>query len=218
MAGRFRKWFSSQAKSRRQLDSAGQLATGDLVKFKLLAPPLLAGQTFKVDEVNTYQYEHSSETEFVLRGSPRRTLFMTVDSGEDDPALRLSVKLSRAEVASLFDLDQFARVFDQEGGEVIIHRQHAPDEPGHLLADLQGFTAPEYVRTPFAITAYFCKGDFRERRKELDEADGEALDYYCLTSTDEHYAIECEVYDGDDDVMCTLIEDIRLIEELWPAT
>ncbi len=218
MAGLFNKWFASKARSERQLDHPSQLTTGDLVKFKLLAPPLLAGQTFKVDEVNTYHYEHSVETEFVLRGSPRRTLFMTVDINEDDPALRLSVKLSRAEVASLFDLDQFARIFDQEEGEVIIHRQHAPDEPGHLLADLQGFTAPEYVRTAFAITAYFCKGDFRERREALDEADGESLDYYCVTSADERHAIECEVYDGDDDVMCTLIEDTRLIDELWPAS
>jgi len=76
----------------------------------------------------------------------------------------------------------------------------------------------DYVRTAFAITAYFCKGDFRERREALDEADGESLDYYCVTSADERHAIECEVYDGDDDVMCTLIEDTRLIDELWPAS
>lgn len=218
MAGLFNKWFSSKAKSERRLDSPSQLTTGDLVKFKLLAPSLLAGQTFKVDEVNTYHYEHSVETEFVLRGSQRRTLFMTVDTSEDDPTLRLSVKLTRAEVASLFNLDQFAKIFDQEGGELIIHRQHAPDEPGHPLADLQGFTAPEYVRTAFAITAYFCKGDFRERQQELDDAAGESLDYYCITSADERHAIESEVYDGDDDVLCTLIADTQLVEELWPAT
>ncbi len=203
-------WDRWTGASERSLNSVSELDTGDLLRFKLYAPGLLAGATFTVEGINTYEYESGKEFEFVLKGVSSRQVFLTVDPGDDSDRLRLSVRLNRAEVTRIFDPEIFSAVFDQEDGQVVV-----PCNGSELPEDLEDWTADRYTRTAFAIPAYFFKGDFRG--KELPEDGGEALDYYSLISDDESRALEIEIFDGDEDVLLTLIAEPALVEELWPG-
>lgn len=202
-------WGRLFGESERTLTRAADLDVGDMVRFKLYAPGFLAGATFEVGAVNTYEYESGKECEFVLKGLSRQ-LYLTVDPSADEEPLRLSVRIVRDEIAALFDMDAFAEVFDREEGEVRLSCSR-----GAVPQGLEGWCAERYVRTAFAVPAYFFNGDYR--KASLPEEGGEGLDYYALTSGDEGHAVEIEVFDGDEDVLLTLITEPGLIEELWPA-
>lgn len=221
MAGFFKNLFgadSKDASSTRKLNHPRELAVGDLVKFKIYAPALIAGQTFKVEAIGTYDYKSGTETEFTLRGSISQTLFMTVENTDEGSDIRLSLAQPRKVIQQLFNLDQFAEIFDNEQGPVRIDRIVNPDDTGHDLGELCGWTAPSYHRQTFGLRGYFHEGDFRNRTVPNDTDQCEELDYYCLLSDDERHAVEIEVYDDDEDVFLTLITDLDVIEELWPGS
>lgn len=221
MAGFFKNLFGSndtESPPQRQLNHPRDLNVGDLVKFKLYAPPLIAGHTFKVNAVNTYDYKSGLETEFTLQGSVSQAVFMTIENTDEGSEVRLSVKQPRNIIEKLFDLDQFADIFDNESGPVSIERQTNPDDPGHALDDLQGWTAPVYHRQTFAARGYYHNGDYRNGTIPQDSDNCEELDYYGLLSDDEKHEVEIEIFDDDEDVLLTLVSDESIIEELWPGT
>lgn len=221
MASFFKKMFgstSSDTPAQRQLNHPRDLNVGDMVKFKLYAPPLIAGQSFKVESVNTYDYKGGSETEFTLRGAISQSFFMTVENTDEGADVRLSLKIKRNVVEQLFNLDQFAEIFDNQQGPVHIERTVNPDEASHQLSELSGWTAPKYHREVFAMRGYFHEGDYRDKNVPNDTDRCEELDYYCIVSDDETRAVEIEVFDDDEDVMLTIISDDNIIEELWPGS
>jgi len=201
-------WGRLFGESERMLTRPADLDVGDMVRFKLYAPGFLAGSVFEVSAVNTYEYEAGQECEFVLKGVSSRQLYLTVDTEKD--RLRLSVRIVRDEVEAVFDMNVFPDTFDREEGEVRLNCR-ATAAP----KDLDGWCADTYIRTAFAVPAYFFDGDFR--KATLPEDSGEGLDYYALTSGDERHAVEIEVFDGEEDVLLTLIAEPELIEELLPA-
>jgi len=203
-------WGRLFGEPERSLTQVADLDVGDMVRFKLYAPGFLAGAAFEVAAVNTYEYEAGPEYEFVLKGVSPRQLYLTVDPNADDEGLRLSIRIVRNEVAALFDMDSFAEIFDREDGEVRLRCRSDAVPDG-----LDGWSADAYYRTAFAVPAYFFKGDYR--KATVPEDGGEGLDYYALTSSDETRAVEIEVFDGDEDVLLTLIVEPGLVEELWPA-
>ena len=204
----------------RQLEHPRDLDVGDLVKFKLYAPPLIQNDMFKVEEVNTLHYAgDNKEIEFVLRDSAsEHTIFMFVEESEDGLELRLSVKLTRDIWEELFGADELSPVVDDERGHVVVKRLIDPDTTEGPLAFLSGWTAPEYIRESFAVRGYYHTGDYRNKPLPDTTDNCEELDYYGLESKDENYALEVEVYDSDTDVLVTMITDVSLIEEMWPAS
>jgi hypothetical protein len=171
-----------------------------------------------VEDVNTYDYKSGAETEFTLRGATPQTVFMTVGNTDEGTEVRLSLKQPRNVVEQLFNLEQFAQIFDNEQGPVDIERQTNPDEPNHQLSELAGWTASVYHREAFATRGYFHKGDYRNRTVPTHSDDCEELDYYGLISDDEQHAVEIEIYDDDEDVLLSLITDESIMEELWPGS
>ncbi|MDH5232747.1 MAG: hypothetical protein OEZ58_17005 [Gammaproteobacteria bacterium] len=209
--------FGSKDKQVRVLTHPQDLQTGDLVRFKLYAPQPLPGQLFEVKSINTYDYQSSSETEFVLRSPTNDTAFLTVAETDSGLSVQLSRRITREIVGQLFDLNEFANIFDvaPDQAGVSIKRQLNPDENASALADLSGWTANQYTRNEYAVRGYFYEGDYRE--KPIPSEPGDELDYFGLVSDDENFAVSIEVYDGSDEVSLIVLTDENIIEEMWPA-
>lgn len=219
MAGFLKSLFGNKKEADvvRHLTHPKQLAKGDLVKFKLFTPAPLAGESFTIDEVNTYDFQSGNETEFVLRGSGKQTLFMTVDESDDEVELRISVKMPRTVVEQLFNLDQFSEIFDAEE-PVRLKRTGDPSSFDQQWSWLTNWTADFYTQNAKSVRGYFHKGDYRQQTLPNSADDADELDYYSLISDDEKRYIEIEVYDGDTDVMVTRLLEENDIEEMWPNT
>lgn len=219
MAGFLKSLFGSKKEqiNTRHLTHPRDLAVGDLVKFKLFTPAPLAGDTFKIEEINTYDYKSGKESEFVLKGTGKHTLFMAVDESDDEVELRLSIKMPRTTVEQLFDLDQFSGIFDAEQA-IRLERIGDPNSFDGEWSWLTNWTAPFYTQNSKAVRGYYHKGDYRKKVLPNSTDGCDELDYYSLISDDEKKYIEIEVFDGDTDVMATLLLDENDIEEMWPAT
>jgi len=65
----------------RNIETPKALQVKDLVSFKdsFSLPALLRGNSFEVQAVSTYQFEHSHYAEFTLKDSTGQLLFMSVD-------------------------------------------------------------------------------------------------------------------------------------------
>ncbi|WP_435102817.1 hypothetical protein [Arhodomonas sp. AD133] len=183
----------------RGLDRVEDLQAGDLVQFALLDLPELSGQRLEVTAVNTYRYGGGPEEhEWQLTGPAGEVLYLAVEA-DDERWLAVSRKLSRAEVAGLFDLDAFAGVFDGPGN--IELRRNAG------VAALAAWTVDAYHQVASAQ-----RGEFRSGRGGV-----ERFDYYALESADERFFVDAEVYaDGETEVAAGCYLPPRAIEQLWP--
>ena len=202
----------------RELKSAIDLMLGDSVTFKLHAPPLIKEKTFKVVAINTYDFESSTDSEFVLQGSSRTPIYMSIENNSDSVEIRLSVMLKHSTVRTLFSENELAEVIDNEDGLVEIHRLVDTDAVGSKLAEYAGWTAPKYYRQAFGVRGYHHKDDFRNKsipqKKAQHEKNCEEFDYYCLVSSDEKHVVEIAIYNDNEDVMLTFVTDEQIIEEL----
>ncbi len=206
--GLFDRWRKAGP---RRLAGPADLDVGDIVRFKLYSPGMLAGRRLTIEAANTSRDEGENETEFVLRGEAPRTVFMSVEDGDEGERLWLSTRLKQAEIESLFDADELAAIFDRDGGEVWLHRR--PE--ARIPEGLEDWFADRYVRTVQGLPGEYVRGDYRG--KSVPDEAGEGFDLYTLTSPDEGRAVLFEVYDGGDEVLAAIIVAPSLIEELWPA-
>jgi len=214
----FNKWLGSGDKTdvQRKLESPKDLAVGDIITFKLYAPPALCAKPFEVSEVNTYDFEDGNKAEMLLKAADGTIVFLSYETDDGKELLCLSQKINRSEVEALFDLDEFGAILDNEQGAVSLNLRFAEaDLPDHLQ-HFQGFLGSTYHRESFSERGYFHKGDFRVTGIP-DFAEGDELDYYSAVSPDEKHEVEIEVWDDDTDVSITLLTDVSLVEEMWPA-
>lgn len=207
----FKKWFGKETEQPRVLNHPKDLMPGDLLQFSdsFSLPKQLRGQTFQVAEVNTYQFQREYETEFTLKGDDRELFYMTV-SGGVSPVVSISRRIHRGIVEQLFDLDQFAGIFE-EHEQTTLPLQQPVDEYSGWLSDI-------YHQEIFAETGYYVKGDHRTNGVSYDaNNEDESFDYYSLISPDEKAAIELEVYDGGETEVClTIWLAIEDVKDMWP--
>jgi len=205
--------FSSQNSDKsnvRELTHPKDLQTGDIIKFKYLAQAMLSNQQFQISGIGTYDFKDRHLTEFKLTGNTDETLFMMVDDSDDETILTISVKLTRHMTEQMFDLDQFALVFDGDG-HIALARQQEPQ-------DYQHWSAPLYRQEICAEPGYYYKKDYRNIPLPEYQGNGDALEYYRLISDDRQFAIEAEVYEGGEtDVLMTLRRPLSDIDEMWPS-
>ncbi|KMT64013.1 hypothetical protein [Catenovulum maritimum] len=197
----------------RHLTHLSQLKITDVITFSdsFALPDLLRKQSFKVEEVNSYQYEKSSQIEFVLQGSGSVKVYVTVEKDDEEWA-NISVKINREQVSQVFDLDNFSEIFDDE----IQTELKLTDNPN----EYHNWVAPVYFQNAFAQRGYFYAKDFRPGKPPLTEdRDSEAFDYFRLTSADEQFSVEIEVWeDGDTDVLLTIHRPLTDIADMYPGT
>lgn len=211
-----KKWiksiFSEETESTtRTLDHPRDLNIGDIIKFRYLPQREISNQQFEVTQVNTYDFEDRNLTEFVLRDHSNNQIYLAVNELNDEPFLAISKKIKRNIVEQLFDLDEFALLFDDEANN-IIHRQSEPE-------NMEGWTSDSYQQEIFSERGYFHKGDYRNTEVPQNEDDGDDFDYYLAIDKSRQYVIEAEVYEGGEtDVLITVRRPLTDIEEMWPKS
>ena len=115
--------------------------------------------------------------------------------------------VDRPDVERLFDLGEFARLFDLDGaGNLALDRRAEPPE-------FAGWTAPVY-RQEAAHEA--VRRDADPLSGDPGAGAGRAFDFYRLVGDRRRHALEAYVHDGGrtDVVLAALLDD-AVVEEIW---
>ena len=210
----FKKIFSKDTQTQRKLTHVNQLLVGDIIVItdSFALPQALRAQQFQVTEVNTYEYEHNTQTEWALQGTEELALFLSLEV-DDTTELKLSLKIEHNEVETLFDLDNFSQIFD-EPGQAFLNRQGDNDITST-------WSSEQYQQSVFAKVGYFHRKDHRSESLSAYEGEGagEQLELYTLYNKDQSKGIDVEVWqDGDTDVFLTLFRPLTDIIDMYPAS
>lgn len=210
----FKKVFNKSTKEPRKLTQVNQLLVGDIIKLtdSFALPESLRNQEFQVKAVNSYEFEHSVETEWALLGTNHIEIFLSL-SVDDVTELKFSLKVSHDDIETLFDLDRFSEIFD---------------EPGQAFLDKQSDTeltsawsSSQYQQSIFAKVGYFHRKDHRSENLSAYEGkdSGEQFELYRLYNEDQSKGIDIEVWsDGDTEVCLTLFRPLTDIIDMYPAS
>ncbi len=188
---------------------ACDLDRGGFLKLGFVAPEGLARAELQVAGVHAIDFGGSVRRVLALEALGLGRLEMW--RGERE-TVAFARPIDRPDVAQLFDLESFARLFD-------------PDEPANLVieriaepAGFDGWTAPRY-RQEAAREAY--RHDVDPTRTTLGSAlteDVRAFDFYRLVSDRRGHALEANVHDGGrTDVALVALLPETVVEEIWPG-
>lgn len=211
MKNLFKSVFSKEDNNEaRVLAHPRDLQEGDIIKFQYLPQSEISNKSFEVSAISTYDFEDRNLTEFALKGDVESAIFMIVDENDDEAFLSISRKIARSDVEKLFDMDEFAELFDNEDHSLL----NRLNEPGHL----QNWTATQYRQEIYGEGGYYHKGDFRNKAIPENEDDGDEFEYYLAIDDKRQHTIEAEVYDGGEtDIIITIRRPVTDIEDMWPS-
>jgi len=202
---------------KRELNHPSHLQIGDMISIddSFALPPQLRGQQLRVESINTYEYQRSQQTEWVLKGHSSDTIYLSLEEG-DETHLAFSIKINRTIVEQMFSLDQFGDIFEEDEQAMLTTQTLSPDLAGQYAQWL----GKDYHQINFAQFGYFHRQDYRGTKPPQDEdgATGDEFESYHLLDDEEKYAVDIEVYgDGDTDVMLTLYRPPSDIRDYWPG-
>ncbi|WP_371186484.1 DUF4178 domain-containing protein [Thalassotalea maritima] len=209
----FLKKLFNKPTEQRKLTQVADLRKGDIFVLddSFALPELLRGQQFEVSAVNSYEYEHHTETEWVLQNHADQQLYLSLYV-DDKTYLKLSIKLAHEDVEALFDLEQFADVFEE--GDCIIERRRDNQQT-------QGFSCPQYRQYTFAKVGFFHRKDHRNENlsEYVGKDQGERFELFQLEGSDDRYGIDIEVWeDGDTDVFLHLYRPLTDVKDMYPGS
>ncbi|WP_372762269.1 DUF4178 domain-containing protein [Pseudoalteromonas sp.] len=206
-------FFKSKKAPQRQLNHASELHKGDMVTVidSFAYPAWLKGQTLRVVDVQTYQYQHSSDTELVLESNSGQVVFLQIEQQDGEQWAHFSIKIQRDDVAEIFGLDEFARIFDEES-LTYIETRNSPER-------FTQFLASSYQQSEAPYVCYFHNKDYRKHALPQYEQDGgEPCEMICLLSDDEKHGLNIEIWQGGEtEVSLTLTRPISDIVDLFPG-
>ncbi len=198
----------------RKLSNVKDLTVNDIIvmsdSFGL--PEALRAQEFQVSAVNSYEFEHNTQTEWVLQGNNDIQFFLTLDE-DDKTYLKFSLKILHQDVESLFDLEQFSTIFD-DPGQAQLERQTDNTTTSGWSDDL-------YRQRVFAQVGFFHRKDHRKDTLSQYEGkdSGEQFELYALYNEDQDKGIDIEVWqDGDTEVFLTLFKPTTDIVDMYPGS
>ncbi len=205
--------FGKKTPAPRQLNHPKDLQIGDMISMdnSFALPTQLRGQQLRVESICTYEYQRQQQPEWILKGHGSDTLFLSLDE-DDETYLCFSIKINRAQVEQLFDLDAFSDIFEEDIQATLSVNPNIPEQ-------LKQWVSDEYHQVNFAQFGYFHRQDYRGLRPPQDDGHnrGEAFESYHLIDAEESLAIDIEVYEnGETDVMLTLYRPLSDIREYWP--
>lgn len=210
----FLKKMFGEKKEQRQLQSPKDLTTGDIIVLtdSFALPENLRQKQYQVTKVNTYEFEHKTQLEWMLVGNDDTELYLSLEE-DDRTYLKFSLKIHHQDVECLFNLDDFAIIFE-ENQPAQLHKQQDN-------TTTTGWTNDQYHQHAFAQVGYFHKKDHRtETLSEFNGKDaGEQFELYTLYDNDEDKGIDVEVWnDGDTDVFLTLFRPLTDIVDMYPGS
>jgi len=198
----------------RKLNNVEELTLGDIIvmsdSFGL--PAALRAQEFQVSAVNSYEFEHKTLAEWVLQGHDNLELYLTLDV-DDKTYLKFSLKILHQDVETLFDLDNFAEIFDEPGQAQLTR-----------IADsntTSGWSSDLYQQSTYAQVGFFHRKDHRKDTLSPYEGkdSGEQFELYTLYNEDQDKGIDIEVWqDGDTEVFLTLFKPTTDIVDMYPGS
>ncbi|WP_085297901.1 hypothetical protein [Cognaticolwellia mytili] len=210
----FLKRMFSKPVQERKLSNVKDLTVNDIIvmsdSFGL--PEALRAQEFQVSAVNSYEFEHNTQTEWVLQGNNDIQFFLTLDE-DDKTYLKFSLKILHQDVESLFDLEQFSTIFD-DPGQAQLERQTDNTTTSGWSDDL-------YRQRVFAQVGFFHRKDHRKDTLSQYEGkdSGEQFELYALYNEDQDKGIDIEVWqDGDTEVFLTLFKPTTDIVDMYPGS
>lgn len=201
--------FSPQPAAPRTVNSVADLQLKDMLQMSdsFALPAALRGQQLEVQSINTYDYDGDKELEWVLKGSNDLQIYLSLDE-DDTSSLALSLKISRGDVGTLFDADEFAGVFDSNQSVTLTTR----GAPEHLA----GWYADSYAQSNVVEPGRFHRQDHRQSGALRN---GEDFDLYTLMDGDEDKGVDIEVYrSGQTDVCLTIYRPLSDIVDFFPAS
>lgn len=210
----FKKIFNKDQDTQRQLTSVEQLQVNDIIELSdsFALPENLRAQQYQVTAVNCYEFEHKVQTEWVLKNNLNQLIYLTLDV-DDETYLKFALKIEHEDVETLFDLDDFAEIFE-EPGEAFLEKKADS-------AQTHQWTSEQYQQCIFAQVGYFHRKDNRsENISNFEGQDaGEQFELYQLLDQDESRGIDIEVWeDGDTDVFLTLYRPLTDIVDMYPGS
>jgi hypothetical protein len=211
----FKNLFNKNQQAERQLNSVNELTCGDIIKLtdSFALPELLRDQEFQVNAVNSYEFEHQVQTEWVLNGNHGIEIYLSLEE-DDHTLLKFAIKLTEQDVETLFDLEQFGDIFEEPGQAQLIRQQGTE----HLT----NWTAQEYFQATFAQVGYFHRKDYRNSEQPSQyegKGSGEQFELYTLYNNDDSKGVDIEVWaDGDTDVFLTLYRPTSDVKDLFPGS
>lgn len=209
-----KKIFNKSNNEQRKLTEVNQLLVGDIIVLtdSFALPESLRGQDFQVKAVNSYEFENKVQTEWALVGTNALEIFLSLEV-DDITELKLSLKIQHEDVETLFDLEQFAEVFD---------------EPGQAFLDKKAdsaittmWSSEQYQQSVFAKVGFFHRKDHRSENLSAYEGkdSGEQFELYSLYNEDQSKGVDVEVWqDGDTEVCLTLFRPLSDIIDMYPAS
>ena len=208
-----KRLFKKQA-DERQVNSAEELKIKDIIVLtdSFALPEALRTQQFQVSAINCYEFESNTQTEWVLQGENNLELYLTIEK-DDQTFLKFALKIQHKDIETLFDLDEFATVFD-EPGEAFLE----------IKADssvTSGWSSSQYQQQVFSKVGYFHRKDNRTESLSAYEGNqaGEQFELYSLLDEEQSRGIDIEVWqEGDTDLFITLYRPTSDIIDIFPGS
>jgi len=210
----FLKRLFKKQENERQVNSADELKIKDIIVLtdSFALPEALRTQQFQVSAINCYEFESNTQTEWVLQGENNLELYLTIEK-DDQTFLKFALKIQHQDIESLFDLDEFATVFD-EPGEAFLERK----SDSSLTS---GWSSSQYQQQVFSKVGYFHRKDNRTESLSAYEGNeaGEQFEFYSLLDEEQSRGIDIEVWqDGDTDLFITLYRPTSDIVDIFPGS
>tara|TARA_R110001583_G_scaffold7720_9_gene37930 strand:+ start:17247 stop:17891 length:645 start_codon:yes stop_codon:yes gene_type:complete len=208
----FKSLFAKkQAVPTRTLNHASELQLNDIFTFgdSFALPQAMRKMQLQVTDINTLEFKHEHYAQVIGQGSGSQLVYL---SFPDNPQklVKLSLLLTRDDVEALFNMDDFAEIFEEPG-----HARLKPLTSNHSYADM---ITDEYIQQNFMTTGYFHKQDYRGATPPQHNEDnhGQEFEYYSLQGGQETRLVEIFIFEtGETDVYLSFLRPANEIAELW---
>jgi hypothetical protein len=208
----FKSLFAKkQPLTTRTLNHPSELQVGDIFSFgdSFALPQAMRKQQLEVTEVNTVEFKHEHYAQVVGQGNLPQPVYISFPKNPQK-FIKYSLLLTRQDVSNLFDLDDFAEIFEAPGNARL-----KPITSEHPYADM---VAEEYIQKDFMTTGYFHQEDYRSSTPPQynEEKHGREFEFYSLTGKQEQRFIDIFIFEnGDTDVYLSFLRPANEIAELW---
>lgn len=201
---------SSDPKPERKLTQPAQLTIGDIIEFSdsFTLPSEIRTRKFEVKAIETIEFEHQHYPRFRLMGVEDIDIWLSLP-GYDVNDFNVSMEIKRNDVEALFDMDEFADIFEDGHSEL---RSTTEVELGDWHAD-------HYYQHDIGTVGYLHQTDYRHSTppQYQEDSHGRRFEYYSLHDARENKLLDITVLDnGDTDVYLTVRLHSDSIAAFWP--
>ena len=208
----FKKLFSRNKKAPRQLDRVDQLQVGDMVLFKYreALPTQLREKQLEVTDLGTYEYSSGRSKELVLTDEDNNVFYLSLEQDDGEVSLCLAKKISRSQVAELFDEQQFAELWGEQFAELVVQIEPLPQT-------LSGWLTENYRQGIKDQQVFYYERDALSADLS-DPQDGEELCIHECEGDDDRFGLNVEISaDGSTAVFLQVYCPTDVIAQLDPG-